>query len=401
MNIAILILAAGAGSRFGGTTPKQYAELAGIPVLRHTVKRFAAWPGAKAVRVVIDPAHIDLYRNAVGDLGLAAPVAGGATRRQSALNGLESLADARPDRVFIHDGARPLLDADVLRRLDAALGDWDGAIAAVPLTDTLKRSDGGRVAATVPREDLWRAQTPQAFRYGAILEAHRRAAREADADQRFTDDAAVAEWAGLRLQLVMASDDNLKITSAKDLNRAAALLGYRGGEEMRGGSGFDVHAFGPGDSVTLCGVRIAHSRGLIGHSDADVGLHALTDALLGAIGAGDVGAHFPPSDPAWRGADSRLFLGKAAEMVRQRGGRIVNVDVTLVCEQPKIGPHRQAMVAAIAACLGVAAERVSVKATTTEKLGFTGRGEGIAAQAVATIGIPIGAGGNEDDGRDR
>ena len=401
MNTGVLIVAAGAGTRFGGDAPKQYASLAGIPVLRHTVKRFAAWPGLQYVHVVIDPAHRSLYQDAVGDLPLPGAIAGGSSRRQSVLNGLERLAADKPARVFIHDGARPLIDAATLTALDAALEGCDGAIAAVKLADTLKQADGGRILATVPRQDLWRAQTPQAFHFDAILAAHRRAAREPDADSRFTDDAAVAEWAGLRVQLVSASDDNLKITNAQDLQRAARLLGSDGREEMRSGSGFDVHAFGPGDGLSLCGVKIAHDRALVGHSDADVGLHALTDALLGAIGAGDIGAHFPPTDPRWRGADSRVFLAHAASLVAQRGGRIVNVDVTLVCERPKIGPHRQAMVAAIAACLGIAAERVSVKATTTERLGFTGRGEGIAAQALATVALPIGAGGTENERRDR
>jgi 2-C-methyl-D-erythritol 4-phosphate cytidylyltransferase/2-C-methyl-D-erythritol 2,4-cyclodiphosphate synthase len=264
----------------------------------------------------------------------------------------------------------------------AALADSPGAIAALPVVDTLKQADGGRIAGTRDRSGLWGAQTPQGFRFAEILAAHRAAAGE-----ELTDDAAVAERAGLAVTLVEGSRENMKVTSQDDL--AVAERWLRGAqEETRVGQGFDVHAFGPGDHVTLCGIRVPHDAGLVGHSDADVGLHALTDAILGALGAGDIGSHFPPSDPQWRGADSGKFLVHARDLVAAQGGRLLHLDVTLICERPKIGPHRDAMVARIAGLLDLPAGRVSVKATTTEKLGFTGRGEGIAAQAVATIALP-------------
>ncbi len=307
----------------------------------------------------------------------AAPAA-----RNSVRNGLESLADLRPDRVLIHDAARPFLTADIVDRTLAALDDTPGAVVAVPVTDTLKRAQGGRVAGTVDRSALWRAQTPQAFRYADILAAHRQAEGAA-----MTDDAAVAEAAGLPVTLVMGADDNFKITTADDLRRAERLVGG-GVQEFRTGTGYDVHRFAAGDGVTICGVRIAHEQSLEGHSDADVGLHALTDAILGTIGAGDLGSHFPPGDPQWRGANSAQFLAHAAGLVAAKGGRIAHVDVTLICERPKIAPQRAAMIARIAAILGLDEGRVSVKATTTEGLGFTGRREGIAAQAVATIALP-------------
>ncbi|HLB81060.1 MAG TPA: bifunctional 2-C-methyl-D-erythritol 4-phosphate cytidylyltransferase/2-C-methyl-D-erythritol 2,4-cyclodiphosphate synthase [Dongiaceae bacterium] len=383
-----LIVAAGRAERFGGGVPKQYLPLAGRPVLRHSIETFLAHPAVDAVRAVIQPEHRALYDAATAGLALLPPVDGGATRQRSVLNGLESLRELAPARVLIHDAARPLVDAPLIGRTLAALDRVAGAVAAVPVTDTLKRAagDGRSVAATVQRAGLWRAQTPQGFRYADILAAHR-AAR----DGAFTDDAAVAEAAGIAVALVTGSDDNLKVTTAADLERARRLL-QGAAVEWRTGSGFDVHGFGPGDAVMLCGLRVPHERGLVGHSDADVGLHALTDAVLGAIGAGDIGSHFPPGEPEWRGADSARFLAHAAELVAARGGRIVHVDVTLICERPKIGPHRAAMVARIAEILGLESDRVSVKATTTDGLGFAGRGEGIAAQAIATVALPGGAG---------
>jgi 2-C-methyl-D-erythritol 4-phosphate cytidylyltransferase/2-C-methyl-D-erythritol 2,4-cyclodiphosphate synthase len=284
--------------------------------------------------------------------------------------------------VLIHDGARPFVAAAVIERVLAALADGPGAIAALPVVDTLKQADGGRIAGTRDRSGLWGAQTPQGFRFAEILAAHRAAAGE-----DLTDDAAVAERAGLAVTLVEGSRENMKVTSQDDL--AVAERWLRGAqEETRVGQGFDVHAFGPGGHVTLCGIRVPHDAGLVGHSDADVGLHALTDAILGALGAGDIGSHFPPSDPQWRGTDSGRFLVHARDLVAAQGGRLLHLDVTLICERPKIGPHRDAMVARIAGLLDLPAGRVNVKATTTEKLGFTGRGEGIAAQAVATIALP-------------
>ena len=377
-----LIVAAGRGSRFGGNGPKQYAALDGRPLLRHSLERFRNHPGIGAVQAVIHADDHDLYARAAAGLDLPPPALGGASRQESVRRGLEHLAATAPARVLIHDAARPFADAGLIGRVLAALETAPGAIAALPVTDTLKRGTDGRISGTVPRDGLWRAQTPQGFHYDAILAAHRAAAGGA-----FTDDAAVAEHAGLAVALVDGDAGNIKITTERDLVRAERWLAARQGE-TRVGQGFDVHRFGSGDHVMLCGVRIPHDAGLLGHSDADVGLHALTDAILGALGAGDIGSHFPPQEARWRDADSALFLRHAAEMVGARGGRIVHVDVTLICERPKVGPHRAAMVARIAEVLEIAAERVSVKATTTEGLGFTGRGEGIAAQAAATVRLP-------------
>ncbi|MEO3430104.1 bifunctional 2-C-methyl-D-erythritol 4-phosphate cytidylyltransferase/2-C-methyl-D-erythritol 2,4-cyclodiphosphate synthase [Pelagibius sp. CAU 1746] len=382
----VLIVAAGRGQRFGGSLPKQYATLAGVPLLRHTLRAFTAHPAIGRVRAVIHPDDRDLYDAAAEGLCLAEPVAGGASRQESVLRGLESLAEEAPARVLIHDGARPFVSAAVIDRVLAALEDSPGAIAALPVVDTLKRDREGHIAGTQDRSGLWGAQTPQGFRYAEILAAHRAATGE-----ELTDDAAVAERAGLEVALVEGSRENIKVTSQDDLRTAEHWLrGAPGqvGAETRVGQGFDVHAFGPGDHVTLCGVRIDHDAGLVGHSDADVGLHALTDAILGALGAGDIGSHFPPSDPQWKGAESGRFIRHARDLVAARGGRILHLDVTLICERPKVGPHRGAMVARVAELLDLPAERVSVKATTTEKLGFTGRGEGIAAQAAATLALP-------------
>jgi 2-C-methyl-D-erythritol 4-phosphate cytidylyltransferase/2-C-methyl-D-erythritol 2,4-cyclodiphosphate synthase len=386
-----LVVAAGRGTRFGGEVPKQYAELAGRPLLSHSLARLARHPAVAAVGTVIDPDHRALYEAAGAGLDLLPAVAGGASRQDSVRLGLESLAPLAPARVLIHDGARPFVSDDVIDRVLAALDDAPGAIAALPLADTLKRANDGAipetVAATVPRDGLWRAQTPQGFRFADILAAHRQAASQTD----LTDDAAVAERAGLAVRLVAGSPANVKVTTPADLERAARWLA--GGEEIRTGFGFDVHRFCAGAEVRLCGVAIPHDFALAGHSDADVGLHALVDAILGALGAGDIGEHFPPSDPQWRGADSARFAAHARALVAARAGRIVNVDVTLICERPKIGPHRAAMTARVADLLGVEPERVNVKATTTERLGFTGRGEGIAAQATATLALPRAQGG--------
>jgi 2-C-methyl-D-erythritol 4-phosphate cytidylyltransferase / 2-C-methyl-D-erythritol 2,4-cyclodiphosphate synthase len=378
-----LVVAAGRGTRLGAPLPKQYLPLGGVAVLRHGVRALAEHPSIAAVRVIIHPDDRPHYDSATAGLGLMPPVNGGAQRQDSVRNGLESLADAAPELVLIHDGARPFLDRPVIDRVLIGLGAHQGAIAALPVRDTVKRGDGGRIAATIDRSALWRAQTPQGFHYGPIVAAHRAAA-----GAELSDDAAVAERAGIDVALVEGSEDNFKVTTMDDLARAERLLAARNGD-IRTGQGFDVHVFGPGDHVWLCGVAVPHDRGLVGHSDADVGLHALTDAVLGAIGAGDIGMHFPPSDPQWRGAPSHRFLRHAADLVAAGGGSIAHVDVTVICERPQVGPHRAAMAARIADILALAPTRVSVKATTTEKLGFTGRGEGIAAQAVATIRLPL------------
>ncbi|MEX2455338.1 MAG: bifunctional 2-C-methyl-D-erythritol 4-phosphate cytidylyltransferase/2-C-methyl-D-erythritol 2,4-cyclodiphosphate synthase [Rhodospirillaceae bacterium] len=379
-----LILAGGSGTRLGAEIPKQYLGLAGKPVLRRTVEAFLAHPSVDSVQVVIGPSDESLYEEATGGLDLPRPVVGGATRQESGRLGLEHLSANPPEFVLIHDAARPFVDAGTIDRVIAALATGPAALPGVPVADTLKRAAGEplRVGDTVDRDGLWRAQTPQGFRYGAILAAHRAAAGDA-----LTDDAAVAEHAGLAIALVPGNEDNFKITTRDDLARAERMTGNAMGD-FRTGNGFDVHAFGEGDHVVLCGVRIDHGSGLEGHSDADVAMHAVTDALLGAIAEGDIGSHFPPSDPKWRGAASRLFLEHAGRLVAGRGGAISNVDVTVVCEAPRIGPHRDAMRASLAAILGIDVGRVGVKATTTEKLGFTGRREGIAAQATATVRLP-------------
>lgn len=380
-----LIVAAGRGTRFGGPLPKQYADLAGQPVLRHTVAALRASPVIGAVRVVIAAGDESHYAAATAGLNLAPPIMGGASRQQSVLNGLETLAAEAPAFVAIHDAARPFVRAEDIAACLAAVSvpGVDGAILGIALADTLKRvDDTGTIAATVARTGLWRAQTPQIFRFPALLAAHRAAAALAESDATaLTDDAAVAERAGMRLVMVAGHEDNTKITTVEDLVRASMM-------ETRSASGFDVHGFAPGNAVTLGGIVIAHNHALAGHSDADVALHALTDAVLGTIGAGDIGKHFPPSDPQWRGASSDRFLRHAVDLLTARGGRIVHLDLTLICEAPKIGPHRDAMVASIARIAGVDAGRVSVKATTTEGLGFTGRREGIAAQAMATVELP-------------
>jgi 2-C-methyl-D-erythritol 4-phosphate cytidylyltransferase/2-C-methyl-D-erythritol 2,4-cyclodiphosphate synthase len=376
-----LIVASGRGERFGAQTPKQYLPLDGQPVLRHALRLFRRHPGVDAVRAVIHPDDRALYEASAAGLDLLAPVAGGASRQASVRLGLESLAAGSPERVLIHDGVRPLASAALLDRVLAGLQASLAVLPALPVTDTLKRVTSGRVEGTVERAGLYRAQTPQGFAFGAILAAHRRFQ-----GVEMTDDAALAEATGLPVAVVEGEERNLKITAPADLVRAEQLLAAAGA--MRTGLGFDVHRLVPGDGLTLLGLRLDAPVRLLGHSDADVGLHALTDALLGALGAGDIGTHFPPGDPRWAGADSAIFLAHARTLIEQAGGRIEHVDVTLICERPKIGPHRAAMVARLADLLGLEPARVSVKATTTEGLGFTGRGEGIAAQAVATVRLP-------------
>ncbi|MFW6027258.1 MAG: bifunctional 2-C-methyl-D-erythritol 4-phosphate cytidylyltransferase/2-C-methyl-D-erythritol 2,4-cyclodiphosphate synthase [bacterium] len=389
--VAVLVVAAGRGSRAGGGLPKQYRPVHGRPVLGYSLEAFARHPLVDMIRVVIHPEDLPLYREAGGALELMEPVHGGETRQESVYLGLISLKEQAPDVVLIHDGARPVVEPGLIARVIEACAHYPGAIAAMPVTDTLKRAradhDGmALIDGTVSREGLWRAQTPQGFRYADILSAHEQAR-----GRTYTDDAAVAEAAGLTVALVEGGRDNLKITLPGDFDTAGELIREHGHVmqmETRLGTGFDVHKFGPGDKVMLCGVPIPHDRGLVGHSDADAGLHALTDALLGALGAGDIGQHFPPTDEKWKGASSDRFLRHAVSLIEERGGRVVHLDVTLICERPKVGPHREAMIRRIAEIAGLPPKRVNVKATTTEQLGFTGRREGIAAQAAATIALP-------------
>lgn len=383
-----MIVAAGRGHRFGGEMPKQYLKLGGVAVLRHCLTAFLAHPRVGKAQVVIHPDDRALYDAAVEGLDLPPPVHGGAQRQDSVRLGLESLEKRAPDFVLIHDAARPFVDGPIIERTLDALARSSGAIAAVKVADTIKRAGkDDAIAGTVDRAALWRAQTPQGFRFREILTAHRAAAGKAE----MTDDAAVAERAGLQVALVPGAEDNFKVTTMDDLNRAERMLAARngGGGETRVGTGFDVHRLGKKqDFVMLCGVKVPHESGLIGHSDADVGLHAMTDAILGALGIGDIGSFFPPSDMRWKDADSAQFIRHAADQVTQRGGAIVHLDVTIICERPKVGPHRAAMAKRVGEILGIDPSRVSVKATTTEELGFTGRREGIAAQAAATIRLP-------------
>ena len=383
--IAAVIVAAGRGLRAGGGLPKQYRSVAGTPVIRPSLAMLAAHPEITLVQPVIHPDDDDLYQAAAGGLDLLPPVVGGKTRQASVLAGLQALQPHGPDIVLVHDAARPFASADLVSRAIAAVAQTGAAIPTLSVSDSVKTVDGsGRVTATLARNELRTVQTPQAFGYAALLDAHRRA--QAAGRDDFPDDAALAEWAGLAVIAFDGEQANVKLTHADDFTRAASGLG--GLVDLRTGNGFDVHPFGAGDHVMLGGLRIAHDRGLAGHSDADVGLHALVDAILGALADGDIGAHFPPSDPQWRGAGSDRFLAFAAERVHARGGRIAHLDLTLVCEAPRIGPHRDAMRARIAAIAGIPLERVSVKATTSEKLGFTGRGEGIAALATASVRLP-------------
>jgi 2-C-methyl-D-erythritol 4-phosphate cytidylyltransferase / 2-C-methyl-D-erythritol 2,4-cyclodiphosphate synthase len=378
---AVLIVAAGSGQRLGGDLPKQYLALAGRSVLRRSIDAFRCHEKIDAIRVVISADHQDLYAQAAAGLDILPPVTGGTARQDSVRNGLESLAGMNPDKVLIHDAARPFVTSDVIEGVLAALDRHSGAIPAVPVIDTLKRGARGVIGGTVDRGGLWRAQTPQGFRFDTILEAHRKLS-----DRQLTDDAALLEAQGLGVALVPGAEGNFKITTMEDFERAARLLAPT--RDYLTGNGFDVHRFAAGDHVTICGVRVEHTHALEGHSDADVGLHAITDAILGAIGAGDIGQHFPPTDARWKGADSAAFLQHAASLVRERGGSVVHVDVTIICERPKVGPHRAAMVQRVAEILSLDPRRVSVKATTTEGLGFTGRREGIAAQATATVTLP-------------
>jgi 2-C-methyl-D-erythritol 4-phosphate cytidylyltransferase/2-C-methyl-D-erythritol 2,4-cyclodiphosphate synthase len=382
MRVVALIVAAGRGTRAGEGLPKQYRPVGGVPILARTLSAFCGHPGIDSVLAVIHPDDRAHYERCTGDLPkLLPPVAGSTTRQASVLAGLEALADVDPSHVLIHDGARPFAAPGVIDQVVAGLKHHDGVLPSLAVTDTLRMQVDGVAGETVDRSNLVRAQTPQGFAYKAILDAHR-----AHQSEEFTDDVALALKAGIQTQLVDGSEDNFKVTTPEDFDRAERFLSAS--SETRSGSGYDVHRFTDGNHLTLCGVSLPHTHSLLGHSDADVGLHAITDALLGAIGAGDIGDHFPPTDPQWKGAPSRVFLAHAASLLAEQNGRVSNVDVTLICETPKIGPHREAMRTAIAEIVGVSADRVSVKATTTEGLGFTGRGEGIAAQALVTVALP-------------
>jgi 2-C-methyl-D-erythritol 4-phosphate cytidylyltransferase/2-C-methyl-D-erythritol 2,4-cyclodiphosphate synthase len=375
MRIASILVAAGSGSRFGAETPKQFLPLAGQPVIRHAANALSAH--VTLLQPVGDAAAIDAALQGIPHLPT---VPGGATRQDSVRAGLTALEPHAPDIVLVHDAARPFIPAGTIEALIKALDQAKGAIPAVPVADTLKRVASGIIQQTVPRDGLYRAQTPQGFHFQTLLKAHRSGLIGA------TDDASLLEAAGIPVKIVPGSDDNIKLTYPGDKIRLEAIMTpplY-----PRTGTGFDVHALADNRPMILCGVTIPHNQGLAGHSDADVGIHALCDAIYGALAEGDIGRHFPPSENIWKDADSARFLKHAAERIAARGGRLANADVTLICERPKIAPHAAAMMTRLAKILGVDVGRISVKATTTEKLGFTGRGEGIAAQAVATVLLP-------------
>ena len=384
--VAAVVVAAGQGLRAGGEIPKQFRRIAGETLLERALSAFAEAPDVTFVQPVIRPDDVALVRRLTRGMNVLEPVAGGATRQASVRAGLEALVSCAPDIVLIHDAARPFASASLITRAIAAAEKTGAAIPALPVTDTIKRIDSaGTIEATLDRNSIRLVQTPQAFAFPVLFDAHRRALAQGRDD--FTDDAALAEWAGIKVNVFAGDPGNIKFTTPEDFARAEAIQSAGLGD-VRTGSGLDVHAFGPGDHVTLGGIRIPHAQALTGHSDADVALHALTDAILGALADGDIGAHFPPSDPQWRGASSDRFLTFAVERVRARGGRIAHLDLTIVCEAPRIGEHRDRMRANIANLAGIGIARVGVKATTSEKLGFTGRGEGIAAYATATIRLP-------------
>lgn len=386
VDVAAVVVAAGRGTRAGGDLPKQFRRVGGDIMLRRALVMLVEHPMVGAVQPVIHPADGDLFQASAAGIETLAPAFGAATRQGSVRAGLEALTSIRPKLVLVHDAARPFATAALVSRAIDAARATGAAVPALAVSDTVKTvDDNGMVERTLERSRLRLIQTPQAFAFDALLAAHRRAAAQGRAD--FTDDAALAEWAGLKVAVFEGEPGNVKITQAGDFARAEAMaVGALG--DLRVGSGYDVHAFGPGDHVMLGGIRIPHGQALAGHSDADVVLHALTDAILGALADGDIGAHFPPGDAQWRGVSSDRFLAFAAGRVAARGGRIAHLDVTIICEAPRIGPQRDAMRASIARIAGLAVERVAVKATTSEGLGFTGRGEGIAATATATIRLP-------------
>ena len=384
MRVAAILLAAGTGSRYAATTgspiPKQYVLLAGRPVIRHAAE--ALLPHVACIQPVGDPESLS---DALEGLAVLPPVAGGETRQASVRAGLEALdrlpAGQKPDLVLVHDGARPYLTPKLIRNVVEALATHPGAIPAVPVADTLKRGKDGVIDGTVSRDNLFRAQTPQGFRFPLFLDLHR-----ASASLCATDDAKLLEDAGFSVALVPGDDDNIKLTYEDDLVRLERLIGPT--LLPRVGLGYDVHAFEEGRPLILCGITVPHTLGLAGHSDADVGIHALCDAIYGALAEGDIGRHFPPSQNEWKNADSARFLVHAGQRIRERGGMLINADLTLICERPKIGPHAQAMRERLAALLEVDVERISVKATTSERLGFTGREEGIACAATVSVLVP-------------
>jgi 2-C-methyl-D-erythritol 4-phosphate cytidylyltransferase / 2-C-methyl-D-erythritol 2,4-cyclodiphosphate synthase len=389
MTVAAVIVAGGSGLRAGGEAPKQYQMIGGKPVIWWTLKAFAGHPGISHVQTVIGEGHEEMFAVATAGLAIEPAVIGGSTRQESCRAGLEAIARHKPAKVLIHDAARPFASGDLISHVIAWLDRHGAVVPGMPVAETLKLAPGGIIKTTVDRSGMWTAQTPQGFVFDAILAAHRSA--HAAGAGNFTDDAAVAERAGLEIAMIPGRMGNRKLTTAEDIEAAdrtmmAARLGNL--PDVRVGQGFDIHPFEAGEAVTLCGVAIPHGMRLKGHSDADAAMHALTDAIFGAIGEGDIGIHFPPGDPAWKGAASSIFLRKAVDCLRRRGGLIANVDITILAEAPRVADHIPAMKAVLSPLLDIGADRIAIKATTTERLGAIGRSEGIAAFATATVRLP-------------
>jgi len=384
-----LIVAAGRGMRAGGGVPKQYQQLAGKAVLTHTLQAVIGQPAISHTLTIIHPDDKELYKAATHPFGkgLLPPVMGGKTRQKSVLNGLLALRELNPDNVLIHDAARPFIDPQLITRTLEGLSHHEAVLPAIPVTDTIKQVERSIVMRTVDRARLFAAQTPQGFSFPYILDLHKKADLVDNAN--FTDDASLVEWSGNSVQVIKGSVRNIKLTTQRDMEMAELVLAHALQLETRIGNGFDVHAFEAGNGVTLCGIKIPFDRQLKGHSDADVAMHALTDAIYGALGEGDIGRHFPPTVQKWKDVASAVFLEHAIEMVEKRGGKIINIDLTIICEQPKISLHHQKMREQLARIMDIKAQRISIKATTTEGLGFTGRAEGIAAQAIANISLPV------------
>jgi 2-C-methyl-D-erythritol 4-phosphate cytidylyltransferase / 2-C-methyl-D-erythritol 2,4-cyclodiphosphate synthase len=389
MTVAAVIVAGGSGLRAGGETPKQYQLIGGKPVIWWTLKAFSDHPEIAHVQVVVGQGQEQEFAEATQGLTLPPHVIGGATRQDSCRIGVEACAHAAPRKLLIHDAARPFISAELISEVITRLDHTDAVIPGLRIAETLKLAPEGMIRRTIDRSNVWLAQTPQGFSFHKILEAHRKAAREQT--QGLTDDASVAEHAGIAVQMILGNTENVKLTTAKDIEQAdqklrqpvhAALF------ETRVGQGIDFHVFAPGKSLWLCGIEIPHSHKLKGHSDADVALHAVTDAILGAIGEGDIGTHFPPSDPQWKNAASRIFVEKALTLLEQRGGKLSNIDITILAEAPKVSPHLAAMKDFLSKLLRISPDRIAIKATTTEKMGALGRKEGMAAMAIATAKMP-------------
>ncbi len=389
MTVAAVIVAGGSGLRAGGEKPKQYQLIGGKPMIRWTLEAFLSHPSVKFVQAVIGAEHDGLFYDAASGLDLPKPVIGGASRQESCRLGVEACGAAGPDKILIHDAARPFIAHDVISNVIAELDRADAVIPGLPVADTIKFAPGGIIERTVDRSAMWFVQTPQGFTYSSILEAHRKAVREAR--DGFTDDAAVAEYAGMPVRIVSGNQANKKLTTSHDMdvaNKDLTAQHFAERPDVRMGQGIDFHIFEKGNNVILCGVAISHTQKLKGHSDADVAMHALTDAIFGAIGEADIGVHFPPSDAQWKGAASSIFLKKAMQLLGDRGGIVANADITILAEAPKIAPHIAAMKDNLSTWLSLSPGRIAIKATTTEKMGAIGRKEGMAAYATVTVRLP-------------